>query len=114
MTQQTIALSRNLVGVLAIVCFGSAAACVVFKLDTDNQIWLAGFIRCGLLLSAFWYAMASKSRAAAWANVSPWTFAGLLLAVFVIPRRPRVFVPLFIVIAIVGYFLRPKKSRVGR
>lgn len=108
---QTVALSRNLVGMLALGCYGLAVACWFFKLDTENQIWLAGFIRCALLLSAFWYAMASKKREAAWANVSPWTFAGLLLAVFIIPRRPRIFIPIFAMLAVIGYFLRPKNKR---
>ena len=108
---QTVALNRNLVGLMAIGCYAGAVGCYVFKLDNENQIWLASFVRTALVLAAFWFAMASKKREAAWANVSPWTFVGLLLAVFIIPRRPRVFIPMFAVLAVIGYFLRPKNKR---
>ena len=125
MKDQKIPVSRPLVGILALTCFAAAAAIlftqsnfvsVVFqeqKLAIDEAwwMWLGGFVRVGLLLAAFWVALPSRNRQAAWANVSPWTFGGMLVAVVMVALRPRVIVPLLLVAAVLGFLLRPRRKR---
>ena len=74
-------------------------------------IWQGGFMRSGLLMGAFWFALPSKNRDAAWANVSPRTLVGMIVAFGAIVARPKVFVPLFLALGVVAWFLRPRKAR---
>jgi hypothetical protein len=85
-----IEVNRPLVGVIALVCLVTAA--VLWQVPDSNTMWVAGFVRAGLMTGAIWLALPTKNRAAAWANVSPWTLAG-----------------------VVGYFLKGRsKNRPGR
>ena len=115
MAQQTININRPLVGICALLCY--AAAAVLFlsgRGSEEGQVWLAGAVRIGLLLSAFWLAMPSGTREAAWANVSPWALVGIAALVFLVATRPRVIfvlMPILIAIAAIGRFLRPKTKK---
>lgn len=106
--QATIEINRPLVGILAFACFIGAAVVWGFDLEQD-KLWRAGFIRVGMLMSAFFIALPKKGRAAAWANVSPWTFAGLILAVFAIARFPKVAISMLIVLAVIHFVFRPRQ-----
>ncbi len=112
MSDTKITINRPLVGVLALGCLLAAAAILIGAPD-DNKwtMWRGAFTRVGLLMSAFWLALPYGSRDAAWANVTPWTFLGIMLAVAGVAARPRVAVPILIVLAIVGFVLRPRPKK---
>jgi len=112
MSQQNVAVNRTLAGVLAIGCGLAGAALCVLR-GTDDQ-FAAGFIRASLLLGALWCAMPGKNREAAWANVSPYVLIGAVLAVVLVFRHLRVLLPIALVLAAIGYFLRPRTRRPSR
>lgn len=109
MSQEQITISRPLVGVLTLVCF--AAALVIWLTNPAEEMWLAGFVRVGLVMGALWLALPSRTRPAAWANVSPGMFVLIIVGVLLLPRYPRLLIPLFIVLLVVGFVLRPRRKR---
>ena len=115
MARQTININRPLVGICALLCFAGAAVLVMTGRGSgDGQLWVAAGIRVGLLLSAFWLAMPTNTRAAAWANVSPWALVGIAVMAFVVARHPRVLIalfPLLLAVAFIGRVLRPKPKQ---
>ncbi|MBM81483.1 MAG: hypothetical protein CMJ78_12955 [Planctomycetaceae bacterium] len=115
MPEQKIQVSRAKVGLLCLICLTSAAAIFFFAPHSDQtDIWQAAFTRVGLVLGAFWIALPSGKRPAAWANVSPTTFFGMLMGVFVLGRYPRAGIVIIIVVAVLSFVLRPRpKKRPG-
>ena len=109
MSDRNVALNRTLAGVLAIGC-GVAGVVLCATRGIEDQFG-AGFIRVGLVLGALWFAMPTPTREAAWARVSPWAVVGVVLALVLLVRQPRVLLPAVIVLLLVGYFLRPRKRR---
>lgn len=112
MDQRNVAVNRALAGVLSIVC-GIAGVVLCATRGIDDPFG-AGFIRVGLVLGALWFAMPSRSREAAWARISPWAVAGIVLAAVLLVRHLRVLLPIAVVLAAVGYVLRPRKGRATR
>ena len=115
MSQQRIPVRRGLVGLLSLLCLGTGVFLWVQNSGSADSrsmpiMWAAAFGRVGLLLGAFWIAMPTKDREAAWANVSVSTLAGAALALFAIARYPRTALPLLAVIAVIGYFVKPKQK----
>jgi hypothetical protein len=110
MTDQRVPVSRLLVGVIALACLGAALAIGI--VDKWENLWCAAFVRVGLLMSAFWLALPSKHRDAAWANLSPYTFWGVLIAIFVVARWKSA-LPIVIAVLAISVVLRPRK-RQGR
>lgn len=106
MSQEKIEISRPMVGFLTIACF--VAAPVVHWQWPAEELWFAGFIRVGLLMGALWLALPTRTRPAAWANVSPATFVGLIVAVILLPRYPRLIVPGVGILLACHLFLKPK------
>ena len=112
MSQGKIAINRTLVGVLALVCLAAAAGIWRFAPSEDNwKLWQGAFTRVGLLMSAFWIALPSGDREAAWANVTPLTFAGIILAVAGVAARPKIAVPVLIVLTVIGFLVRPRPKK---
>lgn len=112
MSDQKIEINRTLVGISALVCLLTAGTLLaVYPSDDSWVYWQGAFVRVGALMSALWLALPSGKRQAAWTNVSPTTFLGVILAVFGIAFRPKVAVPLIIVVAIIGFVLRPRQKR---
>lgn len=110
MSEYKIDISRPLVGALALICLTAwIGIWLTWPNDEDWKLWQAGFMRVGLVMSAFWLALPGKNRPAAWTSVSPKTLIGLLLAIVGIVLRPRLMIPLLLVLAVVGYFLRPRE-----
>lgn len=107
-----IAVNRTMVGLISLVCLSSWLF-LYFRnpnAEGDLLLWQGGLMRAGLLMGALWIALPTKNRDAAWANVSPWMLAGLIGGVIGIARFPRLFVPLLAILAVVGFFLRPRKT----
>ena len=113
MSGEKITVDRSLVGILALACLGAAFVLWLVNPEShDGQLWLAGFVRVGIVMCAFWFALPSSDRKAAWVNVSPAAFFGILLAVIATVRlRARVVIPIFIVLAVAGFLLRPREKQ---
>jgi hypothetical protein len=112
MSSQKIEISRPLVGVLTLACLVAAAAVWAFGASQkDAPLWIAGFLRVGILLGALWLALPTASRAPAWANVSPWTLVGLLLMIYLVGRYKWAMIPVLVTVATIGFFLRPREKR---
>lgn len=105
MTEQRVTVSRPLVGVITLGCL--AAAFGVALVDSWENLWCGAFARVGLLMGAFWIALPSRHREAAWANLSPYTVGGALVAIFVVARW-RAALPIVIAVVVIGLMLRPK------
>ena len=101
--------SRPLVGGIALACLVAAAG--IALLDTWESMWCAAFVRVGLLMGAFWLALPNRHREAAWANLSPYTAGGAVLAIFAVARGWRVAAPVIIAIVVIGLMLRPKTPK---
>lgn len=97
--------NRSLVGALAAACCGVGA--VLWFGWPDQDAFAAGCLRAGLLLGAVWLALPTKTRPAAWANVSPLFLAAVVLGLLLV-RQMRVFIPLLIVIIAATLVLRPR------
>lgn len=108
--------NRPLVGVIALGCLVTAG--VLWRMPDSNDMWVAGFMRAGLMTGAVWLALPTKKRAAAWANVSPYTLIGAVGGIVAVAARPRVlivFVPMLIALAILGKVLKGRGAdRPGR
>ncbi len=97
---------RIYVGILSIA---SVVGSVVLEFYPDNEGLQGALLRVGLLLAAFWLAMPTKSRPAAWKSISSnWTLVGLVIAAIVMPRAKAMF-PIIAIIAGIAYFARPRK-----
>lgn len=108
-----IQINRPLVGIIALVCLATGGGMWLrYGGREDLQMWIGGFNRAGFLMTAFWIALPSKGRDAAWANVSPWTFAGILLGILVAVRYPRtVFLPMLGLLGALAMFNRFFRSK---
>ncbi len=97
---------RALVGLLSIGC--TVAAVIQLTIDFSSALG-AAFLRVGLLLGAFWLVLPARDRPAAWARVSPWT-VGLVVVLALVLQRARFFLPVFVVGALIGWIVRPRKK----
>jgi cytochrome bd-type quinol oxidase subunit 2 len=109
MSSEKIAINRTLVGVIAVICLAMYG--VMGQTRPDLPMWQAAFGRIGLVMSAFWLALPSKGREAAWANVSRSTLIGLVLGVVGVAVRPKIAVPVLAVMGVLGYLLRPRGKK---
>jgi hypothetical protein len=107
--------SRPLVGFLTIGLF---AVSLAFSLWPNPPFGAAGGMvagatsRVGIVLAAYWLALPTRSRAAAWANVSIPSAFPLLLAAMALLRIPfRILIPLAAFVLVVGLFLRPRPAK---
>ena len=95
-----------LVGVLAVVF--TIVGVLIGWLDSMDNVWCGSFVRTGVLLGVFWLALPSRHRAAAWANVSPWTLVAVLAVVLLFVRRPQIFFGIAALLAIAMLIIRPR------
>lgn len=110
MSKNKITLNRPLVGIIALVCL-CAFVGLWFAGDETSEnpkLWAAAFGRVGLLMGALWLALPTRDRPAAWAEVSSNTFLGLVLAVIGIAWRPKVAIPVVVVLGILALVLKPR------
>lgn len=115
MNDGKVTLNRPLVGIIALACLAASAWLYFngsFSSDNENFVTGAGigaaFFRVGLLMSALWLALPPKGREASWAKVTPGTFVGLLLSVYLVIRMKWLAIPLLIAVATIGVILRPR------
>jgi hypothetical protein len=114
MADEKIAINRTLVGIIALACLGIYAYLYWFApqdLFAQQDIITAAFMRVGLLMTAFWLALPSKHREAAWANLPPWVFVAVALTIVLFATRPRIAIPLVLFFGVVGFVLRPRNKK---
>jgi hypothetical protein len=112
MSRQKVPVNRTLTGFLTIVCLVSGIGMLLYM--PEREAVAAALIRVGLLLGAFWLALPTKTREAAWANVSPVALIGVLAGAVAIAVRPALFrylLPLAFALLVVGYVLKPREKR---
>jgi hypothetical protein len=99
---------RVYVGLLAIT---SLAGSVVLLFYPGNEGVQGALVRVGLVMGAFWLALPTKTRPAAWKGMmSGWTAPGLIITALVIPRLKFMF-PVVAIIVGIAYFARPRKRK---
>ena len=104
-----ITLRRALVGTVAIACLCGAAT--LWWLRPEAAVWYASLLRAGVVLSVLWLALPSRSRPAAWAQMSPLT-AGILAATLLLTMRmPKVGIPLLLMLILLRYVFTPRTRR---
>lgn len=116
MTTRTIPVNRTAVGLIALGCLTAAVGLfgvVAWMPDNSSLVFLqGGLARIGLLMGAIWLALPSRNQEAAWANLSPRTVIGFLLAMILTMRiQLRFLIPAAVVIGIVLLILRPKPKK---
>ena len=108
---EKVEITRLKVGIISAFCL--VMAMVVYFLHGQNNLWMPGLLRVGVLCAALSLALPGKNQKAAWANVSPMVAWGLLIALIVLTRVQLKFflilVPIGIAALIVG-----KSSRLVR
>ncbi len=109
MTEQQISVNRTLVGLIALACL--ATGLVIGFVDEFANLWCGAFVRVGLIMAALWIALPSGDREAAWANVSPLSLIGVMAFAVMLAGRPRVFLPLLVVFAVLWLILWPRRRR---
>jgi hypothetical protein len=115
MGESKTAVSRPLVGGLAIGLFGIAFMLSLWPnlLSGAAGATVGGAAaRVGIVMAAFWLALPTRNRPAAWANVSITSALPLILAATALLRIPfRILLPLAGVVLLVGVILRPRPAR---
>lgn len=93
------------VAVLAVCCLGGSAILLAFP---GHDALRGALLRVGMLLSAFWLAMPTKNRPAAWKIVnSNWVLVlGVILSI-ALPRARAAF-PILAAIFAIAWFAKPK------
>ncbi|MEX0703676.1 MAG: hypothetical protein WD069_16385 [Planctomycetales bacterium] len=105
-----IAINRLLVGTLALAFL--VAGGIVYLGGISTGFLGLSLLRIGIVLAALWLALPTRTREAAWARVSPMGLLCLLAAVLALTApRFRILVPILIVLAIVGFVLKPRRGR---
>jgi hypothetical protein len=99
--------SRSMVAAISAACF--AAALVLWLWWPDQSFWYGSFVRVGIVMAVFWYALPARGRDAAWARISPWALGGIALALILLPRMKHMIIPVLIVVVLAALFLRPRK-----
>ena len=98
---------RIYVGMFSIACL--TAGCVL-AFYPGNDGLQGAMLRVGLLLGAFWLAMPTAERPAAWKGLSSnWALTAAVIAAIVMPRA-KVMFPVIAVIAGIAWFARPRKK----
>jgi hypothetical protein len=118
MTAPEVPVNRALVGILALGCVAIGGIWWIFEGSGNVGVWPGSFLRVGLIMGAFWLALPTRTREAAWARISLWNLIGGLLALLLVVRAKlplRLLLPGVLVLAAAIYVLRPRpKTRPRR
>jgi len=104
---QTVPVNRTMVGVIALGCLVTSLGLLVFR--PEDGLLRGSFTKVGLLVGAFWLALPTKNRSAAWAGISPQTLGSIALAVaafFLKVPAPMIFV-VWVVWWVIQFVLKP-------
>jgi len=105
---QDLVRKRIPVAIITVACFVGYGVLFFWPEYTGTQ---GALLRVGLLMAAFWLAMPSPSRPAAWKPLqSPWTLPGIIVFALLLPRL-KMMLPLLAFVAVIAWFARPRKKR---
>lgn len=105
--------NRTLVGILAVLCLVSGAVLMLSGSTGPIALWQGALFRVGVVLAAFWLALPSRTREAAWARVPIWQVVGVLLVILAVARSPaaaKVLIPAAFALAGILLALRPRRK----
>lgn len=114
MSSQNASVSRPLVGGIALGCLAAAVGLWVVQTRTTQdgaglQMWIAAFVRVGMLMSAFWLALPALQGKRFHGLISTEMVIGFVVAALALARlQLRVLIPLFVLLAIAAMLLRPR------
>jgi hypothetical protein len=114
MSNGKVTLNGPLVGGIALACMAISVGLWIAGFNgeessvTTTSAAGAAFFRVGLLMGALWLALPPKGQEAAWAQVTPGTFVGLILAIYAVVRLRWMAIPLIIGFALFAVMLRPR------
>jgi hypothetical protein len=113
MTSHTAQVNRIAIGLLSLGCLAGAIVMMPWATDSSSLALLqGGLARGGLLCGALWLALPGRHQEAAWANLSPKTVGGLLLAVLLTMRIPlRILIPAIATVGVLIILLRPRPKK---
>lgn len=103
-----IAVSRPLVGILAIIGLGGGLVLLVW--DTSTAALGGTLLRVGVLLGALWLALPLRKSSTTAARFSPFVLVAILGVLMFAVRRPGAIVPSLLLLAVLGLLLRPWRS----
>ena len=106
MSERRVVISRPLVAVIAATCL--ATALVMWLCWPDEGLWYGSFLRVGVLMVVFWWALPAPGQESTWPKISPWTMVAIVVAIILLPRYKQVIIPLLIALIVVGFVLRPR------
>jgi len=112
MAAPQVSVNRALVGCVALAC--GVVGVVWWGLEGSTGapgLWPGAFLRVSLVMGAFWLAMPTATREAAWARVSIWNLIGGFLALLVIVRTKlpiKLLLPGLVILAVAILVLRPR------
>ena len=97
---------RVYVGLFSLICLIGAGVLSFFP---GNEGLQGALLRVGILLFAFWLALPTNKRPAAWKGLSSnWVLVGGVVMAAAIPRLRAMF-PVLAVFAAIAWFARPRK-----
>lgn len=106
MNEDELRSKRVLVGLIAVVCLSVSVVLLFFP---GNEGLQGACVRVGLLLGAFWLALPTRTRPAAWKGLaSNWILLTAIVTAVFIPRAKAMFPVLAVFIAI-ALFARPRR-----
>ena len=110
---EKVEITRLKVGVISVICL--LLSLVVYLVEGQNNLWMPGLLRVGVLCAAICLALPGKNQEAAWANVSPAVAWGLLIGLILLTRiQLRYFlllIPLIATALVIGKLFKPAQKK---
>jgi hypothetical protein len=103
--------NRALVGLIALGCGVIGGGWWALEGGSSAPAMPAAFLRVGVVMAAFWLALPTRHREAAWARVNLWNLLAGLLGLVLIARTKfplKFLIPGLILLAITILVLRPR------
>ena len=108
-TEEELRQKRKYVALFSAACLVAAGGVAI--LAPGNEGLQGALLRVGILLFAFWLAMPTKDRKAAWKILSSnWILIGSAIIAAAIPRLRAMF-PVLAVFAAIAWFAMPRKPK---
>lgn len=113
MATSDVPVNRTLVGALSLVCAALGGLTWAISDPSGANLWPGAFLRVSVVLGAFWLALPTRYREAAWARVPIWHVAGVVIVGVVICTRVplRLLIPAGIALCIALLILRPRSKK---
>lgn len=107
MNEDELRQKRVYVGLIAIGCLIGGLALAFFP---GNEGFQGALVRVGILMGAFWLALPTRSRPAAWKGLaSNWALLAMIVTAVIIPRA-KVMFPVLAVMIGLALFARPRRG----